>query len=84
MRRLALTAILLPLAGCGMVDMGGGLDRHAVEDCARLHPAPRQANIERLGVIPVYVGGQGDVSDPAVKAWFAEMDKCTANYQAKK
>jgi len=80
MRNAALIAMLLFLAGCGTMGVGRGYDFHAIQDCAKQHPPPPQADVDRLGLVPVYLTKSGDVSDPAVQAWFAQMDDCTAKF----
>ncbi len=82
MKRMPPIAMLLLLAGCETMGLGGGQDFHAIVDCAKQHPPPPQANVDQLGLMPVYLTKSGDVHDPAVKQWFADMDSCTAKYQA--
>lgn len=81
MERALLMAVLLCLAGCETLGVGRGQDFHAITACAKLHPPPPKADVDRLGLLPVYLTHSGDVGDPAVKQWFADMDACTANYK---
>ncbi len=81
---VALLGIFLCLAGCETLGVGRDYDFHAITDCAKQHPPPPKADVDRLGLLPVYLTHSGDVGDPAVKQWFVDMDACTAKYQAAK
>ena len=81
MKFAAAIAIVLLLAGCGVVDVGKGPDIHAIKDCANKHPPPPQANVENLGLLPVYLTRTADSNDAETKKWFADMDACVGQYK---
>jgi hypothetical protein len=70
--------LLLPLlAGCG----GPTYDLHAIKACAAQHPPPPEGNVERLGLVPVYLTRTSDSDSPAMQQWYDLMDRCTASYR---
>jgi hypothetical protein len=70
--------LLLPvLAGCG----GPTYNLHAIEACAKQHPPPPEGNVERLGLVPVYLTRTSASDTPAMKQWYVTMDQCTASYR---
>lgn len=84
MKPMALLAILLFLAGCGMVDTGSGPDKHAILYCAERHRAPKEGNVDRLGLIQVYLTKTAASDSPAMRQWYKDMDSCVAQFEAKK
>ena len=83
MKRAALIAILLSLAGCGM-ELGTGVDKHAILYCAERHRAPKEGNVDRLGLIQVYLTKVSASDSPAMQQWYKDMDACVAEFEAKK
>jgi hypothetical protein len=83
MKRTALIAILLSLAGCGM-ELGTGVDKHAILYCAERHRAPKEGNVDRLGLIQVYLTKVSASDSPAMQQWYKDMDACVAEFEAKK
>lgn len=81
MKSAGLIALLPLLAGCGAVDHSSRFDIHAIRYCAELHPAPPEANVEVLGLIPVYVTRSAASDDVAVQQWYRDMDACTNQYK---
>ncbi len=79
MKRIAIIIVLPALGGCGMMGGTGGPDIHVIAQCAKQHPAPPQANVERLGLLPVYLTHAAASDDDATRQWYADMDACTAN-----
>lgn len=70
--------LLLPLlAGCG----GPSHDLHAITACAKQHPPPPEGNVERLGLVTVYLSKTSASDSPAMKQWYVTMDQCTASYR---
>jgi hypothetical protein len=76
MRAIIVIAVLLLLTGCGTLTMGQGPDLRVIQQCAAQHPPPPQANVERLGLLPVYFTGSADSNDAGTRQWFADMDAC--------
>ena len=76
MRAVIVIAVLLLLTGCGTLSMGQGPDLRVIQQCAAQHPPPPQANIERLGLLPVYFTGAAASNDDATRQWFADMNAC--------
>jgi len=76
MRHFAIAVALLALGGCGLTDGAAGPDVRAIATCADRHPPPPEANVERLGLIPVYYTRSADSDDAAIKQWYADMDAC--------
>lgn len=74
---------MLPLmAGCGMAPGSSrSHDLHAIEACAAQHPPPPEGNVERLGLVPVYLSHTSASDSPAMREWYATMDRCTASYR---
>lgn len=75
--RLILISLLPLLAACG----GPTYDLHAIKACATAHPPPPEGNVERLGLVPVYMTHSAASDSPAMKQWYATMDQCTAKYR---
>ena len=74
--------LMLPLtAGCGMTSESRSPDFHAITACAKQHPPPPEGNVERLGLVPVYLTRSSDSDSPAMKQWYVTMDQCTASYR---
>jgi hypothetical protein len=77
MKSVGLIALLPLLGGCGIADQSARFDIHAIQRCAELHPAPPEANVQAVGLIPVYLTRSAASDDAAVQQWYGEMDACT-------
>jgi hypothetical protein len=74
--------LMLPLvAGCGMTSGSRSHDLHAIKACAAEHPPPPEGNVERLGLVPVYLTQSSASDSPAMKQWYVTMDQCTGSYR---
>jgi len=83
MKRVALFAILLTLAGCGMASRAD-VDKRAILYCAEQHRAPKEGNVDRLGLLQVYLTRTAASDSPAMQQWYKDMDACLAEVAAKK
>jgi len=79
----ALIALNLALGGCDF-SLGEGPDIRLIQGCAKQHPPPPEANVDRLGLLPVYWYRQAGSDDEATHQWFADMDACTGRGKAAK
>lgn len=84
MKPMACLALLLFLAGCDTMNLGQGPDKHAILYCAERHRAPKEGNVDRLGLIQVYLTKVSASDSPAMQQWYKDMDACVAEFEAKK
>jgi hypothetical protein len=82
MKGLTIIAMFLALGGCGLTDGIADVDIHAIKQCAAQHPPPPQANVERLGLLPVYFTRSAASGDAATLQWYTDMDVCTARLKS--
>ena len=53
-----------------------GATPSVVAACAKQHEPPAQANVARLGLMPVYLTRSAASDDAATRQWFTDMDAC--------